>query len=94
MMKNYLFVPFEKKDDAKAFGAKFDKQEKKWFVEGNVKDMNTKYKEVIDLYDIKMLHSKFEDKEIIKANGGKWDPTEKQWYTYKSNVALEQFFTP
>ena len=32
-MKHYICVPFEKNDEAKQAGARFDKDEKKWYVE-------------------------------------------------------------
>ena len=33
LSKVYIKVPYSEKDEAKALGAKWDKQEKSWFVE-------------------------------------------------------------
>jgi hypothetical protein len=31
-MKTYLFVPYEEKDEAKRLGARWDAEQKKWYV--------------------------------------------------------------
>jgi hypothetical protein len=43
MDRKYLFVPFEEKELAKSHGAKWDKERKKWFVEGEVPEALEKY---------------------------------------------------
>ena len=59
MTKIYLCVPFTSKDNAKKHGAKYDGEEKRWYVEDSIPEELIKYtpkKIVID----------YEDKEIYK----------------------------
>ena len=73
----YLNVPFAEKELAKAHGAAYDWDLKKWFVP--------------PLMDLAPFHrwnwgkkltlqSEYFEKNEIKALGGKWDPGNKVWY--------------
>ena len=79
-------APFEKKDEVKAKGAKWDKIAKLWYV--NDKDL---FKELIDTYELTYLNAPYEANDILKANGARWDKENKSWYTYKTNEPLKQF---
>ena len=77
----HIDVPFDKKDNAKLEGAKWDIEHKKWYVEKT-------NKELIKKYPIRLKHYidvPFDDKDVAKRQGARWDPNLTKWYTYNIN---------
>ena len=68
-----LEVPFEKKDDAKKLGAKWNMELKKWCCK---KDNN----ECIEKYEPVYLNVPYEDRAVVKSLGAKWNNERKEWY--------------
>jgi|TARA_B110000483_G_C18101420_1_gene505949 ribonuclease HI len=82
-----LSIPFESKDNAKALGAKWDKDIKHWFYEGSDNDIITKLKAL----EVKEHHLNisFGNKDTAKGLGAKWDASVKKWY-YTDNMDAEK----
>ena len=91
----YFDVPFEQKDEAKAFKCWFDTNKKMWFLQCKEEDekcFSNELNKFIEKYAVKFLHhAKFDDKDFIKANGGKWNGFSKLWYTNYTNNSLDIF---
>jgi hypothetical protein len=75
----FLEVPYDKKEYAKALGAKWDKLVKKWYCDEGKKIL-------IDEFSIHYVKYSFNERETAKNLGYKYDPERKEWYTYKSNI--------
>ncbi len=69
--RDYLDVPREEKDEAKALGAKWDKYQKAWYVEKGT-----------DLEPFAKWN-KYDERKDAKALGAKWDKDNKSWYVEK-----------
>ncbi|WP_142850701.1 DUF5710 domain-containing protein [Telmatospirillum sp. J64-1] len=87
----YLTVPFEEKDLAKAAGAKWDKDQKAWFVPAGtdlepfkqwlqVPDQAPAEEQQMPNTPSVYLDVPFAEKEQAKGMGAKWDPKVKAWY--------------
>jgi DNA polymerase III epsilon subunit-like protein len=72
--KKYLQVPFNDKDEVKALGAKWDKDQKSWYINQDTDE--TKFLKWKKLY----LNVPFNDRTVAKSKGAQWDPTEQKWY--------------
>lgn len=70
----YLQVPFEEKEKAKELGAKWDKENKKWYVSKNA-DL-TPFKRWTKVF----LNVPFEDKDAVKSHGAMWDREVSKWF--------------
>ena len=85
--KVYLEVPFEESQKAKEYGARWDQEERKWYVykdHKNYKKLTKKYS-----YDNKVfLDVPYDEKDYAKEMGAKWDADEKKWYVYKKDKKL------
>ena len=73
----YVKVPFSLKDQAKLLNAKYDPDNKSWYV------MTDEEKE---LFELRKIDVKYELKDIAKRNGGIWDTGERIWVTCNFNV--------
>lgn len=90
-----LDVPFKEKDAAKAAGAKWDKEEKVWYV-ASAKDgavpaelaqwkpsaerLREMQEERVNKATRVTLDVPYAEREAAKAAGAKWDPNAKSWY--------------
>lgn len=82
MNKNYLEVPFNKKDEAKLNQCFWDMDTKKWYYyDDNVNDFINKYSKLF-------IDIPFDKKDDFKQLGAKWDVKHKKWYTYSGNIEL------
>ena len=82
--KFFIEVPYYEKEYAKERGAKWDKDEKKWYVD----DIND---ELYELYKRVNLTVDYNNKNIVKENYARWDHQTKMWFTYQSNDKLKEF---
>ena len=83
--KTYMDIPFDESQDAKAMGARWDKDEKKWYIS---KD-NKNYKKLVKSYPLDekvFLSVPYSEKDEAKELGARWDKDEKKWYTTKKNI--------
>lgn len=91
----YLHVPFASKDEAKALGAMWDKESKKWYVPpGQSLDPFKLWIPKVEVPEQKRcyLAVPFAQKEEAKALGARWDQDKKKWYTSSANVdAFQQW---
>ncbi len=89
--KIYLNVSYKEKDAVKKLGAKWDRNEKKWFVMGDT-DLIKFEKWIVSqeqeaekskgniAQEATRLNVPFREKEAAKALGARWDRKEKSWY--------------
>lgn len=90
----YLNVPYSEKDAVKAYGAKWDSESKKWWVQPD----NIHLEIILGKWGIKkqettnsVVSSKiyinvpFSEKENAKSHGAKWDSESKKWWV-PSNI--------
>ena len=82
-----LSIPFDSKDKAKELGAKWDKDLKRWYYEGNEDDIIEQLKklEIKEHY----LNIAFADKDKAKGLGAKWDGNVKKWF-YLDNLDTDK----
>jgi len=93
--RTYLEVPFAQKDAAKALGAKWDAERKKWFAEsGVVLAALSRWLPGGGNHSVAplppasncssacrtYLEVPFAENETAKASGAKWDPERKKWF--------------
>lgn len=93
-LKIFLNCPFEDKDEAKSLGARWDSDEKKWYITDEMDGQPfVQWLETSDPAPKKAaaeepspegektyLNCPFEDKDECKALGGQWDGDAKKWY--------------
>jgi hypothetical protein len=106
-MTNYkkilvLEIPFSKKDDAKKYGARWDPDNKYWYILNDTSKkytFNTKKRlyegdnsYLINNYIRIDFQAEYKEKDFIKSNGGKWDNFNKTWYSYNSNIKLCNYY--
>lgn len=72
MLRTYMKVPFQEKDEAKLLGARFDSNEKLWYTEGLIAPFLVKWDVLIDC--------PFKEKEEAKAKGARFDFDLKRWF--------------
>ena len=97
--KNYISVSYSHKDEVKKLGAKWDKDEKKWYYEDDISDEN---KQAINLIELSCAENKelppiieesekkyinipYKNKDQAKKLGCRWDPNLKSWYYFSNN---------
>lgn len=89
----YINVPIEEKDEAKALGARWDRNVKSWFVP-DVKNINLfqKWEQnsavlqmSIDEPEKFYLAVPYKEKDEAKALGAKWDNANQSWYCFKDD---------
>lgn len=93
--KIYLDVPYKDKDEAKSLGAKWDRQERAWFVPADsdmtafskwtttepvAKKESPAVEKVESQKERQYLAVAYEDRGAAKAAGAKWDKEAKSWY--------------
>ena len=90
--KMLVLIPFEDKDEAKALGAKWDKDEKSWYIPPGVnqtpfeKWINSPVNQAQSVTDEIPATEKilidvpFKEKNDARALGARWDKEEKSWY--------------
>jgi len=83
----WLQVPFDEKDTAKGLGAKWDPEEKKWYVPPHLNLAPFHKWNIGKRID---LTCPFEDKDAAKQLGAKWNPYTGTWYV-TSNMDLGLF---
>ena len=92
----YLDVPYADKDDAKAKGAWWDNQVRKWYVPDGVdtelfrkwfQGENPDYvePEVVAEEDRCYLDVDFAEREAVKKLGARWCPQKKKWWAMKED---------
>jgi antirestriction protein ArdC/phage/plasmid primase-like uncharacterized protein len=90
-----LKVPFEEKDEAKALGARYQRNAKCWFIQKtDNQDVFKKWlpkdhsknvdKQNIEMSDRLYLYVPYSEREDAKTTGAKWDGKFKSWYCNKS----------
>ena len=83
-----LFIPFDRKEEAKKTRCLFNVESKTWFIKNN----NERYDEMVQLYSKRYLKNDYDNKELYKANEARWSPSDKKWFTYSSNESLQEYF--
>ncbi|MFU8797084.1 MAG: zincin-like metallopeptidase domain-containing protein [Gammaproteobacteria bacterium] len=93
--KIYLNVPYEKKDEAKGLGARWDRSAQSWYVPAGIDSIpfDAWRKEDVDTQtsiflpttttksqDRVYLAVPYSDRHEAKANGAAWDKAAKSWY--------------
>ena len=90
----YLNCPFDEKDECKSLGARWDGDERKWYITGEMdtepfaqwmiddapSGQTQKETPSDDEGEKTYLNCPFDDKEECKALGGRWDGDAKKWY--------------
>lgn len=90
----YINVPYDRRDEAKALGARWDGTKKAWYVPAG-KDVSV-FKDFMSdggaVKSIKKiyLNVSFDDKDEVKALGARWDGSKKQWFIM-SNQDVKKF---
>jgi hypothetical protein len=84
MEKYFIDIPFKLKDEAKALGAKYDVDNKKWYVEKE--SQQQKFEKVY-------LQVPYDDKDVVKDLGCIWSKDYKKWWTCKFNNKLINQYT-
>ena len=73
----WLDVSYHERDRAKAFGARWDQQEMRWYAPPfTYLQPLRRWMPSARIY----LDTAFEDKEEVKGLGARWDPRERKWY--------------
>jgi hypothetical protein len=76
--KIYLYVPFGYKDEAKSKGAKYDAENKRWYIHKS----NPQYDYMVELYN----HKNFADSAFgVVIIGTKLDDIENKYFNKKIN---------
>ncbi|GFH48014.1 hypothetical protein CTEN210_04490 [Chaetoceros tenuissimus] len=92
MSRVYLeSCPFSEKDAAKKAGARWDGQERKWYVPPNKMDsleLFNKWRPRGRMY----LNCSYQDKDRAKAKGAKWDAECKKWFFIPNKNRTEDQF--
>ncbi len=97
VIKIYLNIPKEEKDDAKSLGAKWDNNEKSWYTT----DDNPHKEKLFEKWQLNenlqqnkiFLSVPIEEKDEAKALGAKWDNNQKAWYTTADNPNNQELFS-
>lgn len=100
--KRFLNVPFKQKDEAKALGAKWDRQQQSWYIPSGLDrsafaKWSTEAREQnLDIPEVsarQYLAVPYSAREEAKAAGAEWDKVAKSWFAGpKANMAkLEQW---
>jgi hypothetical protein len=88
----YLYqCSFAEKDAAKRAGARWDGEEKRWYVPEDrfvLMEMFNRWRPKGRIY----LNCPFSDKEKVKKMGAKWDMQVKKWYIFPSTNLSEKDF--
>jgi len=68
----YIDVPYEQKDEAKSMGARWDPDERRWYVQENAWSFSRWFRRYLDV--------PYEQKDEAKSMGARWDPDRMQWW--------------
>jgi hypothetical protein len=83
-----LHVPYNKKDEAKKVGARWDIINKTWYIKKE--QMSPYFKQYLPENWYKVyLNLPYEMKEEAKEHGAQWDNNEKKWFFYKKDMTEE-----
>eukprot|EP01038_Epipyxis_sp_PR26KG_P008061 gene8061-10921_t len=74
----YLAVPYDEKDRVKELGARFDGDNRSWYVD-KFESLNPIFDEFQRVY----LEVSYEQSSELKKEGGLWDPQMKRWFVTK-----------
>ena len=86
----WLDVPYNEKEEAKDYGARWDPDKKAWFTTAtNDPIMNEKLQRWLPKPRI-YLTCDFYSKDAVKLLGGRWDARERKWYVTEE-MDLEPF---
>lgn len=87
--KVYLYIPYARKDEVKALGARWDKEQKLWYsTRQNIESSDLKkYLEKPKRVYYLIL---YDEKEEAKKLGAKWDKEESKWYAMSDNEAFHE----
>ena len=94
-----LAIGIDVENKVKKLGAKWDKDEKKWYYDDDISDENklainlielscAENKElppIIEEYEKKYIKIPYKNKEQAKKLGCRWDPNLKSWYYFSNN---------
>lgn len=91
MERVYLDIPFEMNAHARARGARFDTDAKRWycatpFAYLNLKDMLSKDQQTPTFPLRAWLNVPYALKDMAKQNGARYDPDYKSWYAPTEEV--------
>ena len=75
--KCFVRITYSIKDQAKSLNAKYDPDNKSWYVN----EESEKY-----IFELKNIDAKYDLKDIAKENGAIWDKENKCWMTCNFNV--------
>lgn len=98
--RNYITVSYNYKDDVKKLGAKWDKDERRWYYDDDISEENKMAIGVIELSCIEnkdlppiieesekvYIKIPFKSKDQVKKLGARWDPALKSWYYFSNNT--------
>ena len=81
-----LFVPYEKKEEAKKLNARYNVDSKKWYCDN---DNN----ECINAFGYKFFSVRYDSDviELLKKHHCRYSPELRQWFTYKSNNDINKY---
>ena len=102
--RQWLRVPYEEKDEAKALGARWDIDRRLWYapnaepaltrrwgMEGDgapATDRGPADAAPAAALDVRWLHVPYDDKEAAKALGARWDKAKRLWYAPRAEPEL------
>lgn len=95
----YINVPFKEKNEAKELGAKWDKENKSWYINSEDKEKFSKWLDQPAKQDLNQdqalnkaknrtyLYVPLQDKDAVKELGGRYDVDLQVWYTTNKDTS-------
>ncbi|PMG49623.1 DUF5710 domain-containing protein [Shewanella sp. 10N.286.52.B9] len=91
--KVFLDSPFSDKDEIKAAGGRFDREQKKWFVSRDIYEADSKafskwpeFIPIVQAQDKIYLKPCYQDRVKVKAAGANFDKQKKRWFITKQQL--------
>ena len=85
--RNYINVPYKEKNEAKALGARWDKQHQSWYIPRKLDpapfakwSQNDTPQTLPQTQERIYLAVPYNEREVAKAAGARWDKQAKSWY--------------
>ena len=85
--RNYINVPYKEKDEAKALGARWDKQHQSWYIPRKMDpaafakwSQNDTPQTALQTQERIYLAVPYNERQVAKAAGARWDKQAKSWY--------------
>ena len=85
--RNYINVPYKEKDEAKALGARWDKQHQSWYIPRKLDraafakwSQNDTPQTALQTQERIYLAVPYNERQVAKAAGARWDKQAKSWY--------------